>query len=419
MPEETQQPGARRSVRLAPSIGHALCATVLAATPAPVFTQDIQVGGRPVETQADGPCLDLLTTGTQRYVNCNNGTVYDTVTNLVWLQDAGCVDLGTNGFDVWVDAQRDVEDLVHGLCNLSDHSQPGDWRLPTTAEWEATVEYARDGLFCVGMGAGGPPSLTDDVGDACFGTGTGSSFDNVANASYWSANSTEVDPFRAEVMSLVFGQMFGTSKSDVLETRGIWPVREGGNPGTTGTVVEEGATVETQADRPCYDGATTGTQRYVDCGDGTVLDLFTRLLWLANANCLDLAGLDSLGRANWPTAMAAAAVLAEPVCGLADGSQPGDWRLATPEEWALTVQRAQDLSCFLAFDKNPALTDNTGTQCLVDGETSFSNTSDFFFWTSQIRLSTGEAEFVTLATGTILDTTKLQHNFVWPIREWN
>ena len=38
----------------------------------------------------DPPCFDL----TNRYVNCGQGTVTDTLTGLIWLQNAFCPDLG-------------------------------------------------------------------------------------------------------------------------------------------------------------------------------------------------------------------------------------------------------------------------------------------------------------------------------------
>src|SRR6266540_598658 len=38
-------------------------------------------------TRAAGPCFDNV----NRYVNCHNGTVTDTVTGLIWLQQADCL----------------------------------------------------------------------------------------------------------------------------------------------------------------------------------------------------------------------------------------------------------------------------------------------------------------------------------------
>ena len=40
---------------------------------------------------ADGPCFD----NTNRYVDCGNGTVTDTVTGLIWLKQSDC--LGAKG----------------------------------------------------------------------------------------------------------------------------------------------------------------------------------------------------------------------------------------------------------------------------------------------------------------------------------
>jgi hypothetical protein len=64
--------------------------------------------------------------------------------------------------------------------------------------------------------------------------------------------------------------------------------------------------------------------RFCDQGDGTVLDIDTGLVWLKNANCF--------GAKNWNDASSATGNLAEGQCGLADGSQAGDWRLPTDEE---------------------------------------------------------------------------------------
>ncbi len=393
-----------------PSIGRALCAALLIVTCAPVLGQEMQIEGRPVETLADGPCFDLLTTDQQRYFNCNNGTVYDTLTGLLWLQDASCVDLGTDGLDTWDEAFHDVADLQHGLCNLSDHSQPGDWRLPTSDEWETTVHYARNTLSCVGAGVA--PSLTNDAGDACFGTGADSSFIGVLEL-YWSANAVDAVPSQNENRSLLTGNPSNISKTFSFAT--IWPVRTGGSPGTALTVVVEGATVETQAGGPCYDAATTGEERYVDCGDGTVLDLVTGLIWLANANCLELAGISPTGTANWPTAMAAAAALAAPACGLADGSQPGDWRLASAAEWMTTMQQATALDCTTAGAKPPALTDNTGVKCLVNGPTFFAEVPNLA-WTSRLNHGSG-ANVAILTNGLVGSTSKTSAHVVWPVRE--
>ena len=60
--------------------------------------------------------------------------------------------------------------------------------------------------------------------------------------------------------------------------------------------------------------------------DGTVLDCNcnTQLVWLKDASCADLAGTDAEGLADWDTANAAAASLADGTCGLTDSSVAGD-----------------------------------------------------------------------------------------------
>jgi hypothetical protein len=79
----------------------------------------------------DPPCFD----GTQRFVDCANGTVTDTETGLIWLENAFCV-----GQQPWVTANSIVStSLANGACGLTDGSRPGDWRLPTLEEWQTIL----------------------------------------------------------------------------------------------------------------------------------------------------------------------------------------------------------------------------------------------------------------------------------------
>ena len=170
-------------------------------------------------TRAAGPCFDH----DNRYVNCGNGTVTDTVTGLIWLQDAACL-----GVADWVAANQAAAALKHGDCGLTDGSSPGDWRLPTRAEWEATIAKAV-ALGCVLDGSGGPPSLTNDAGTACYGTGTASSFAGVASGLYWSSSASENFPSRAFAGVLDAG-VVGVGilfKNSTQFSQQVWPVRGG------------------------------------------------------------------------------------------------------------------------------------------------------------------------------------------------
>lgn len=63
-----------------------------------------------------------------------------------------------------VEAINSVAGLKHGDCDLTDNSLPGDWRLPSKAEWETTVAQA------VALGCTNP-ALTDTPGTGCYATG--------------------------------------------------------------------------------------------------------------------------------------------------------------------------------------------------------------------------------------------------------
>jgi len=153
----------------------------------------------------------------------------------------------------------------------------------------------------------------------------------------------------------------------------------------------------------------------VDCGNGTVLDTVTGLLWLENANCLfSLNPVDS-GRRSWSAASAFAQILAEGSCGLTDHSQAGDWRLPTQAEWASIhddgcpapelVGKAQDglAGCFT--DANDAWASG-----VVSSSTSF-------YWSSTVRYNVPSFAWgVSLGTGTVVDRYRFEEHSVWPVR---
>ena len=158
------------------------------------------------------PCIEK----TARYVDCGNGTVTDTVTGLIWIKTADCV-VATN----WAEANRAAAGLQAGNCNLTDGSAPGDWRLPTRAEWEATRARAV-ALGCTGDKA---PALTNDAGDGCLSVGP-SAFTGVAAGLYWSSSSVgaNANPTRAWFANLIHGFV---GFNLLPNTFRVWPVRGG------------------------------------------------------------------------------------------------------------------------------------------------------------------------------------------------
>jgi len=165
----------------------------------------------PPAARAAGPCFD----NTNRYVDCGNGTVTDTVTGLIWLKDEACL-----GSKNWAAANQATAGLKDGDCGggLTDHSSPGDWRLPTKDEWSATIARA------VALGCFGSGGLTNDAGTACFSVGP-SSFAAVALNGWWS--STSLDTFPAQAWGAFLGNGFVFSVPKDFNPLGVWPVRGG------------------------------------------------------------------------------------------------------------------------------------------------------------------------------------------------
>lgn len=159
---------------------------------------------------------------------------------------------------------------------------------------------------------------------------------------------------------------------------------------------------------------------YVGCGNGTVTDNRTGLVWLRDANCLGAA-------VNWQTAVQFVAGLADQPegsvaaghdCGLSDGSSPGEWRLATVDEWLAMTQAARAIGCYEIG--RPVFTDDTGTVCWEEGSgSSFINVRDGGYWTpSTSVLDPTEAWAYGLAAfgsgpGRF---DKTLPGYVWPVR---
>jgi hypothetical protein len=173
----------------------------------------VGLAGASAVRAADPPCFD----NANRYVNCGNGTVTDTVTGLVWLLEANCF-----GARSYAAANRVAANLKAGRCGLTDGSAPGDWRLPTEAEWAATIARAVSPFGCK---AGNAPSLTNDPGTDCLQAGP-TSFDNVQLSIYWSSRSLETSPSDAWGADLLNGDVNSTQLGKTT-SRLVWPVRGG------------------------------------------------------------------------------------------------------------------------------------------------------------------------------------------------
>lgn len=66
-----------------------------------------------------------------RFIDNGNGTLTDTMTGLVWMKAANCIDTD------WANAVAAVAGLGNGTCGLTDGSKPGDWRMPNRNEMQS------------------------------------------------------------------------------------------------------------------------------------------------------------------------------------------------------------------------------------------------------------------------------------------
>jgi hypothetical protein len=157
---------------------------------------------------ADGACSNPPG-ATDRFVDCGNGTVTDTQTNLIWLKDTRCFASGMS----WVSAVREVGlRLADGRCGLADHSKPGDWRVPGLGDWASVLPRAPGACR---------PSLPDKTGTDCFALnpwaiGIVPTFywTSTAGAGYSSAWAAELT--RGNLLQVISGQHFL-----------VWAVRDG------------------------------------------------------------------------------------------------------------------------------------------------------------------------------------------------
>ena len=153
-----------------------------------------------------------------RYVDCGDGTVLDTVTSLIWLQQANCYSMVD--FDT---AEAAAATLADGTCGLTDGSAAGDWRLASKEEWETTVAAAvAVALGCTTSGVGDPPALTNALGLACFADGPASFTGVLGTNQYWATGFPAQVPPRAYVMLMGNGLIIDIGAEFL---RPVWPVR--------------------------------------------------------------------------------------------------------------------------------------------------------------------------------------------------
>ncbi len=161
--------------------------------------------------------------------------------------------------------------------------------------------------------------------------------------------------------------------------------------------------VPAAVDGPCFDYHV----RFANCGNGTVTDTATGVIWLHDAGCF--------GPTDWVSANEAVKALGNGQCGLSDGSSPGDWRLATADEWNEIV----DASC--PFGSPLVVGNQTGGGCFEDAPWA-TGLVNAFYWTSSSSKGapTFGADFAYVADlfvgGLSVDPKVRSLGYGWPVR---
>lgn len=88
----------------------------------------------------DGSIESGVPMPSSRMLDHGDGTVTDTLTGLVWLKQADCIQ-GT-----WAQALAQINTLGNGQCGLSDGSSAGGWRMPNRKEMQSLSDRMQNNL---------------------------------------------------------------------------------------------------------------------------------------------------------------------------------------------------------------------------------------------------------------------------------
>ena len=161
---------------------------------------------------------------------------------------------------------------------------------------------------------------------------------------------------------------------------------------------------------------------YAACGNGTVTDNRTGLVWLANGACL--------GQLAWQEAMAVVAGLGdlpahvclgmtddECDCGLADGSSPGEWRLPTMAELDAMMVAGSDADTCLPKVLNDVGNGCWDEECFALGTCAFYDIQAAPYWAASIYAGQpGGAWIGDLENGLCYPQDSAEVAFIWPVR---
>ena len=327
-----------------------------------------------------------------RFIDNQDGTLTDKLTNLIWLQDADCIG---DPLD-WQAALDMAQSLENGECGLSDGSGQGDWRLPNIRELDSLVH---EGFH--------NPTLSNRNGDGA--ATTNDPFANF-NASYthWSSTTRVDNPAYAFAVDFEWGNVksnLKTSKRTALFVRdntsgsALAPVFATHQSTCYDSAGEDLDCAGTGQDGDVQSGLAWPVPRFKDNGDGTITDYLSGLVWLKNSSCF--------GNSLWSDALETTNALEEGQCGLTDNSAQGNWRMANRRE----------LYSLIDFNSSyPAISNSKGDE-EWDDDDPFTNVKSLSYWSStSYDGNSANARTIHIGTSQIGVTGKTVSGYFWPVR---
>lgn len=259
-----------------------------------------------------------VTWPTTRFVDNLDGTVSDQLTGLLWLKNAGCF----SAMD-WASAMAAANALTSGSCGLSDGSAAGQWRVPNANELESLVDVSQSNPAVSATS----PFTNIDLGHAYWSSTTYTALNSNAFAIRFSDGRW--------INGIDSGDSgFNNNKTTALN--GLWAVKSGSTGAVqvlaTGAYSGQGGSSFAAGDDASLQlGAPLTSMRFVDQGDGTIVDTVTGLTWLKKADCI---------HDTWGNAITTINNLSSGQCGLSDGSSAGQWRMPNRQEMLSIADRA-------------------------------------------------------------------------------
>ena len=206
---------------------------------------------------------DPATQTDSRFIDNGDGTVTDTITSLMWLQDASCI-----GTADWQNSFEKLKDFNTNPASYNcgtRHNKYSDWSLPNRHELRSFIEHDTD-----------LPALP-----------ASHPFANVM-PHYWSSTTAAYNPSQAYKLFMGTGEL---QVSDKETPQYLWPVRPAEQQAP-----RERITDQTQA--PVYKKihsmfrssgelitVSWPAVRFADQGDGTLIDNKSGLMWLKDSQC--------------------------------------------------------------------------------------------------------------------------------------